>query len=179
MFEGGSLVYFDKLYAPKTLVGVDIRRTPIAALEQYKDGRPHIKTYYGRSQDEPPTRAAAQANFPEGIDLVVDDASHLYDKTMTTFENIFPLVKPGGLYVIEDWAWSHRPSYQGENAVWSSRPALTNLIFTLTVMTAVSGVVDTMTIKKNLVCITKGRGMLPASKLDVGSYLRGKEMFLI
>ena len=26
MLEGGSMVYFDKLFKPKTLVGVDIRR---------------------------------------------------------------------------------------------------------------------------------------------------------
>jgi predicted O-methyltransferase YrrM len=179
MFEGGSIVYFDKLYSPKTLVGVDIRRAPIPALERYKEGRPHIKTYYGRSQDKPPTRGAAQTNFPDGIDLVIDDASHLYAQTKAAFENIFPLVKPGGLYVIEDWGWAHHKNYQGENAVWSNQPALTNLIFELTVMTAISRVIDTVTITENLVSIKKGRGMLPVSKLDLSGNLRGKEMPLI
>jgi Cephalosporin hydroxylase len=179
MFEGGSLVYFDKLFAPKTLVGIDIRRDPILPLERYKEGRPHIKTYYGRSQDRPPTKAAAQANFPDGIDLVVDDASHLYDKTKASFENIFPLVKLGGLYVIEDWAWAHRPNYQSDKAVWRTQPALTNLIFELTVMAAVSRVIESMTITENLVCIKKGKGTLPASKFDFSASLRGREMPLI
>jgi hypothetical protein len=179
MFEGGSLVYFDKLYSPKMLVGVDIRRTPIAALERYRQSRPHIKTYYGRSQDQAPTRGAAQSNFPKGIDLVIDDASHDYEKTKATFLNIFPLVKAGGHYVIEDWGWAHRPSYQQSDATWSGRPAMTNLIFELTVMTAVSRVMDSVTISEHLVCIKKGRGMLPPSKLDLSGYIRGKEMPLI
>jgi len=173
------LFIFDKLFAPTTLAGIDISRTPIHALEKYKEGRPYIKTYYGLSQDRPQTRGAAQANFPNGIDLVVVDASHLYSETKTSFENIFPLVKSGGLYVIEDWAWAHRPSSQDRNAVWRDRPALTNLIFELTVMTAISRVIDTVTIKENLVCIKKARGTLPVSKLDLTAHLRGKEMPLI
>lgn len=176
MFEGGSLVYFDKLFSPDILVGIDLRREPIAPLEKYKEGRPHIKTYYGRAQERPPTRAVAQANFPRGIDLVIDDASHLYDKTKASFENIFPLVKPGGLYVIEDWAWAHRSNNQGENAVWRSQPALTNLIFELTVLAATSRVIESMTVTHNIVCITKGKGTLPEYKLDLSRFLRGRTM---
>jgi hypothetical protein len=179
MSEGGSLIYFDKLYAPAKLVGIDIRRTPIPALELYKETRPHIKTLYGRAPDMPPTRGVAQSNFPDGIDLVVDDASHLYAETKKTFVNVFPFVKPGGHYVIEDWAWAHRPSSQGAGAHWSDRPAVTNLLFELTVMAAVSRVIDSVTIKDELLCIKKGRGTLPKSGLDLTGHLRGKEMPLI
>ena len=49
MSEGGSLIYFDKLYSPDKLVGIDLRRAPIPALELYKETRPHIKTFYGRA----------------------------------------------------------------------------------------------------------------------------------
>jgi len=179
MFEGGSLVYFDKLYAPKTLVGVDIRRTPIPALERYKQKRPYIKTFYGRSQDQPSTRGAAQSNFPKGIDLVVDDASHDYEKTKATFLNIFPLVKAGGHHVIEDWGWAHRPNHQKQGSTWSDKAAMTNLIFELTVMTAVSRVFASVTVTEHVVCIRKGKGVLPQSKLDLSGHIRGKEMGLI
>jgi predicted O-methyltransferase YrrM len=179
MFEGGSLVYLDKIFAPTRLVGIDARRTPIAPLEQYIESHPHIKTYYGRQQDAQPTRGAAQSNFPDGIDLVIDDASHLYDKTTATFLNLFPLVKPGGLYVIEDWSWAHTAPHQRPDAVWGDKAALTNLVFNLVVMTAVSRVVDSVTVKENVVCISKGRGVLPPSKLDLGSHLRGRELALI
>jgi len=179
MFEGGSLVYFDKLFAPKRLVGIDNRQTSIPALEKYKEGRDHIKTFYKLSQDKPRARGVAQSSFPDGIDLVVDDASHLYAQTKASFEMIFPLVKPGGMYVIEDWAWAHRKQYQGPDATWNAQPALTNLIFNLVVMTGISRVIETLTITENLVCIAKGRGTLPATKLDLSHCLRGKEMPLI
>jgi hypothetical protein len=107
MFEGGSMVFLDKIFSPSRLVGLDIRRQPIAALEAYKQSRPHIKTYYGRSQDGPETLQAARENFPDGIDLVVDDASHKYPQTKAAFAMLFPLLKAGGQYVIEDWACGH------------------------------------------------------------------------
>ncbi len=177
--QGGSLIYFDKLFAPKSLVGIDVSRTRVPALDKYIEGRSYIKVFYGCSQDRPQCRNIAQASFPEGIDLVVDDASHAYERTKTTFENIFPLVKAGGMYVIEDWGWSHKPNHQGAGATWSEQPALTNLILNLVVLTAVTRVIESITITDSLACITKGRGMLPASGLELSKYLRGKEMALI
>jgi hypothetical protein len=175
MFEGGSLVYFDKLFAPEMLVGIDARQTPIEALELYKQDKPYIRTYYGRWQDRPGTRGAAQANFPHGIDLVVDDASHMYETTKRTFENLFPFVKPGGLYVIENWAWSHRPSRQSSADPWYGEPALTNFVFDVSMLTAVSSVIESLTISADVLCVRKGKGALPIQKLDLSGYLRGRE----
>ena len=31
--------------------------------------------------------------------------SHLRDETIASFETLFPRLRPGGQYVIEDWAW--------------------------------------------------------------------------
>ncbi len=41
------------------------------------------------------------------MDLVFDDASHLYEETRSSFESLFPHVRPGGVFVIEDWRWEH------------------------------------------------------------------------
>lgn len=38
------------------------------------------------------------------IDLVVDDASHRLAPTRASFDVLFPRVRPGGTYIIEDWA---------------------------------------------------------------------------
>ena len=38
------------------------------------------------------------------LDLVVDDASHLYEETKASLEVLLPRVRPGGLFIIEDWA---------------------------------------------------------------------------
>jgi cephalosporin hydroxylase len=37
------------------------------------------------------------------FDLIIDDASHFGEPTRYTFLNLWPLVAPGGYYVVEDW----------------------------------------------------------------------------
>jgi hypothetical protein len=37
-----------------------------------------------------------------GIDIFIDDASHINPLSIRTFEIMFPLVKPGGVYIWED-----------------------------------------------------------------------------
>ena len=39
----------------------------------------------------------------EPIDVVFDDCSHNLDLTRASFDALFPFVRPGGVYVIEDW----------------------------------------------------------------------------
>lgn len=52
------------------------------------------------------TRAAhLSGKVDAGLDLVVDDASHMLSETLSSFEQFFPLLRPGGLYIIEDWSW--------------------------------------------------------------------------
>ncbi len=176
MLQGGSMVFFDKLFAPDRLVGLDIRSQPIEPLEAYRENRANIRTFYGRSQDAPGTAQAARQNFSDGIDLVVDDASHHYVQTKATFLMLFPFVKTGGQYIIEDWAWSHKPGAQKAGSVWAEYGALTNLIFEFVVMAGSYGVIENVHVQKELVCITKGRGKLPENPFDLSAYTRGRAM---
>lgn len=38
-----------------------------------------------------------------GLDIILDDASHIGVNTMFSFATLFPYLNPGGLYIIEDW----------------------------------------------------------------------------
>lgn len=176
MYEGGSLVWYDTLYRPSTLVGLDARQDPIEALEQYRADKPHIHTYYARYQEKPGTLAAARAHFPTGIDLVVDDASHLYEQTKETFCMLFPMVRAGGRYVIEDWSWAHQPSYQGADATWADQPAMSTLILELVVLAATHGIIRDIHIQRELVSITKGPGAFTREMMDFSGVLRGRSM---
>lgn len=167
MFEGGSMVLFDKLFDPDRLVGLDTRQ-PIPALEQYRESRPHIRTYYGLSQDDPALDEILADQFPDGIDLVTDDASHLYERTKRTFEIAFPHLKPGGLYVIEDWAWSHAPRHQNEDHPWYRRKALTNLVFELVVNLPRSTELKSVAVHRGLVAIEKAASPTGQIDLDAG-----------
>jgi hypothetical protein len=43
------------------------------------------------------------------FDIVIDDASHVNSLTISTFENVWPHIKPGGFYVCEDTCESYKP----------------------------------------------------------------------
>lgn len=176
MFEGGSLVYFDKLFRPEQLVGVDIR-DEIPALEEYRKTKEHIQTFYRLSQADSQLPSILRQQFPHGIDLIVDDASHHYALTREAFHLCFPLLRPGGLYVVEDWAWSHQPQYQRSAHPWYDKPALTNLIFEWIVNLACNGQLVDITVRRELAVLTKGGGGADAIALDEGlHHLRGRRL---
>jgi hypothetical protein len=51
--------------------------------------------------------------------LIVDDASHQGDTTRRSFDLLWPLVQPGGYYVIEDWTVALRDDpHWGQQAGW-------------------------------------------------------------
>jgi SAM-dependent methyltransferase len=54
--------------------------------------------------------AAAAAAMPP-LDVVIDDASHASHHQQFAFLEIFPRLKPGGLYIIEDLRWQP-PAYE-------------------------------------------------------------------
>jgi hypothetical protein len=95
----------------------------------------------------------------EPIDLVVDDCSHRYKLSHASFNELFPRLRPGGVYVIEDWPWAHAPVGTEEEAVaWSLRLVpLTRLVFE--VILAIPGVprlISGVEIDSNSVYVTRG-----------------------
>lgn len=51
-------------------------------------------------------------------DIIIDDASHIQSNTIKSFEILFPLLKPGGLYCIEDSVTSYWPDWGGSAIVF-------------------------------------------------------------
>ena len=106
MAYGGSMVWLNEVAKPRRLVGVDINVEPIARLEDYiaERGSPTVSSHYGVDQSDRATiRAIAMEQFDGPLDLVIDDASHEYRPSLSLFETVFPLLRPGGIYVLEDW----------------------------------------------------------------------------
>lgn len=183
MYQGGSIVLFDKIYRPRRLVGIDLTKEPIAPLDKLVKAGSAIRPYYGTSQsDRPRLEEILKKEFPDGIDMIVDDASHLYEHSKATFEICFPFLKPGGHYFLEDWQWSHTRSGQTAAHPWHDKPALTNLLLELVVSTAAPSSIAKLEIFSDVALITKSRApaaqSLPA--LAAGpDRLRGKTMPLI
>jgi predicted O-methyltransferase YrrM len=112
IFQGGSAALFALLARPDRLVALDIEVDPVKGLEDFIDARDlrgRVHTYYGSDQSDGQglRRMVADEFGDRPIDLVVDDASHLLGPTRASFNALFPHVRPGGVYVIEDWSWLH------------------------------------------------------------------------
>jgi predicted O-methyltransferase YrrM len=124
IFKGGSVALFEELYSPERFVGVDLaKRDSAAALDEYlhrRSATDRVKLYYGTDQgDRQALETIAKENFGEGrsIDLVIDDGAHRYWPCKTSLEVFLPLLRPGGVYVLEDWGWANWPGeYHQEKA---------------------------------------------------------------
>lgn len=60
-----------------------------------------IKTHYA-DQDDRESLYMLSHVLPKTVDIILDDASHIAEKTFATYEELSGLVTPGGLYLIED-----------------------------------------------------------------------------
>lgn len=124
IFQGGSAALFTAWFDLEKFVGIDICASvgPFDNFCRTHEMGQRIRSYYGVSQtDAARIREIAQSEFgTKPIDLIIDDASHLYRTTRRTFEIAFPLLRPGGIYVVEDWGWAHwsgHHSRQGQTAL--------------------------------------------------------------
>lgn len=95
VLRGESLVMWQHFFPSGTIIGVD--RDPVAI---WPDGTLKVVA----EQDDPRLGEMVRAVAPDGCDLIIDDASHIGSLTLATFAQLWPLVKEGGCYVVEDWA---------------------------------------------------------------------------
>jgi predicted O-methyltransferase YrrM len=159
IYRGGSYVLLDKLFSPRRMSAVELSADPIAPLMNYVDARRDRHAHFATSQsDDTALRRIVNDDLGGTLDVVVDDASHSYAPTRRSFEILFPLLSPGGVYIIEDWSWAHHPSYQSMDAPFAEEPALTNLLVEQILLLASTGVISEIRIKHFLYLIRKAAG---------------------
>lgn len=105
---GGSAAWLALVADPKLLVGIELSTNPLDELSELITARgweDRVRVHLGIDQgDRDRVRQIVEdALDGEQLDLVIDDASHLYGPTLATFETVFPFMAPGGTYIIEDW----------------------------------------------------------------------------
>ena len=176
MFQGGSLVFMDKLLKPKKIVGIDISKKEIPALEAYKKTTESVSTYYGVSQDdERALENLITKEFDSGIDLIVDDASHLYEQTKKSYEILFNKLSSGGIYIIEDWSWSYKIGHQDPSNSWHDKKGMASLLFELIGDIASTNHIKYMQIFNCMAIIKKGNSATQVPVLQ-NLNLRGRDV---
>jgi hypothetical protein len=110
VFKGGSLEVWRNYFGERaTIFGIDID----PACAEYADPPNQIRI--GSQAD--PAFLNAVVKEMGGIDLVLDDGSHVAEHQEISFRALFPLLSDGGLYIIEDmhtsyWAGGYSGGYR-------------------------------------------------------------------
>jgi demethylmacrocin O-methyltransferase len=103
--KGGNSLRMWKYYFPfGRIFGIDIFDK--SAIEEWR-----IKTFKGSQIDE--AFLQKTINTIGGVDIIVDDGSHINEHVVKSFKLLFPLLKDGGIYVIEDVQTAYWPDYGG------------------------------------------------------------------
>lgn len=130
-WEGGSPLYFVAGTNIERFVGIDLRDPIEPVLKHAERFGDRLKLVYSTSQsDRSAVTQAINDNFDGPIDLIIDDASHMYEHTKASFDIAFPRLRVGGLYIIEDWNWAHYPDRHFDD-YFQDQPALSNLAMEL------------------------------------------------
>ena len=185
VYRGGSTVFFDRFFEPDTLVAVEYERERLPKLDRYirNQAKSNVTVYTGVDQKSAPhLNAIVKKHFPNGLDLVVDDASHWYDETKSSFETLFPYVRTGGWFLIEDWSWAHAGGLQEPGNIWEDKPALTNLVFEIVVAHATNDtLIDKIIFSPGLVYLRRGSHPILPGQFRLADFklMRGKSLSAI
>ena len=175
-FDGASLALCAELVQPRRVVGVDLRVEPSAALAAYIERRglqDRARPYYGVDQtDAARLNEILDGEFgDEQVDLVVDDASHALGATQQTFDILFPRVKPGGVYLLEDWPTHRFPQITDP---------LAPLVFELVLACSESpDAVAAVEVNRNSAVVRRGEGALETGTFALSDCYGARERALL
>ena len=94
VFRGASLATWREYFPNAKIVGVDIQPTA----KQFETDRVHIEL-----ADQSNLEHLAELAVKHGpFDIVIEDGSHMWEHQTTTLRALFPFVRNGGYYVVED-----------------------------------------------------------------------------
>jgi len=106
VFQGGSLQMWRKYFGHKArIIGVDINPKCKNLKEK------GIEIFIGDQEDRVFLKELIQKIG--NIDIVIDDGGHTMKQQINSFEELFPHVNDGGVYLVEDLHTSYWNDYQG------------------------------------------------------------------
>jgi SAM-dependent methyltransferase len=102
---GASLRMWEDYFPRARIFGIDIKE------ECLKHASDRSTVLIGDQTDREFLRSVVDQTGP--LDVVVDDGGHHMDQHRVSLEELFPHVRPGGLYCVEDLHTAYRDDYGG------------------------------------------------------------------
>lgn len=125
--NGGSLEVWAKV-APeaKAILGIDVN--PLCGDLEFADSRIRVAVTDGSQA----SLLKAATELGQQLSIIVDDASHVSRDIIENFISLWPLLAPGGKFIIEDLATSYWHTYGGgltkRNAAMEFLKKLTDVV---------------------------------------------------
>lgn len=183
IMKGGSCVLFNELLQPAMHAVVDVNKDCPESLRHYvaaveREGR---SFRLGLGIDQTDSVAIRKLAGPEPLDLIVDDASHDYALSRKSFEGLFPLLRAGGVYALEDWGWAHWGPWQSPDDGWAGKPALSNLVFELTMLCtgSVGSIIAEIQVTPVTAYVVRGAAAMDRLEINASYFARGRKLNLI
>jgi hypothetical protein len=165
IYKGGSIAFYHELFRPDRLVGVELHKPRVNGLDNFiarESIGKVVHLHYGTDQaDRRALSKILRKEFGERpLDLVVDDCSHRYEPAKASLNLLLPRLRPGGVYLIEDWGWSHWPGdqWQGPTSHYAEEAfPLTKLILELVMVAETRpGLISKVVMANGAVYLTRG-----------------------
>lgn len=107
--DGGSFEIWRKYFGKDaSLFGIDIRED---CREKVNELNLNCHARIGSQAD--PDFICSVVDEMGGVDIVIDDGSHIASHQLSTFRTLFPKISNGGLYICEDLHTSYWQDWQG------------------------------------------------------------------
>jgi hypothetical protein len=165
IWDGGSAVlWVELLDRLESYVTIDLQTHGDSAYFQEWAATPtgsKAHAHWGVDQADAATLRRLARSTGADLDVVVDDCSHLMKPTLASFEALFPLVRPGGLYIVEDWAWAHQPEFQSADHPWGLNQSLAPILQILGgVLGSRPDVIDRLHVYPDMIAVERGTATL-------------------
>jgi hypothetical protein len=158
--NGGSAVVWSRILPLRRYVGIDLKPLDIAFPRAVREhpAWANVRFHGNTAQDD---REALEqiltTDTDEPLDLVIDDCSHQYEPSRRSFEILFPHLRAGGAYIIEDWNWAHIGPESLPGHPWAANPSLANLVARLVLLAATRpDVIARLDVRSRFVTAIKG-----------------------
>ncbi|MCH9726633.1 MAG: class I SAM-dependent methyltransferase [Planctomycetes bacterium] len=121
IFNGGSLHLWKDYFPNGKISGIDLN------IPEGFENDDRMNAYKGSQVDFDFLKNIAEKEAPSGFDIIIDDASHIGELSRQSFWYLFDNhLKPGGIYVIEDWGtgyWEDWPDGKAVSAPDGEKPS--------------------------------------------------------
>lgn len=171
IWDGGSTAFWTEVLHPQRYCAIDLQeRGDSPYFTEWLAARGHgrVTTHWGVAQDDPEALARLLEQGLLPLDMVIDDASHMPGPSARSFEILFPRLQPGGLYVLEDWAWALQPEFQSATHPWAVLPSLHGVVHRLVELHgSAPELITAIHVMPDLVAVE--RGTLACDSLDIAA----------